>query len=67
MDTYICCHCNCPYHYYSNIKHASRKSCRVSKNGHHAFTNKHIHNLNMFFKRIFKNIYNKLFRCFSHF
>lgn len=63
MDNYICCHCYCPYDYYCNIKHASRRSCKVSKSGYHDFVNKHILNITKFFRYIYK----KLFSCFSRF
>ena len=48
MDSYICCHCECPLDYYSNEKHASRRSCKLSKSGYHKFTNKFIYNIEWF-------------------
>lgn len=56
MDAKICVHCNCPHDYYSNEYHASRKSCRISKNGHHEFEYKFIYGFKMFL--------NKLYFCF---
>ena len=61
MDYSICCHCDCPYDYYSNEKHASRPSCKVSKNGYHNFVNKYILNISRFFRYMYK----KICICFS--
>lgn len=56
MDSYICNDCGCPYSYYSNVEHASRKSCKVSKSGYHYFNNKYIVYLKSFFKFIYQKI-----------
>lgn len=58
MDSYVCCECGCPYNYYTDLKHASRKSCKESKSGHHYFENKYILSVKKFFSFIFKKIIN---------
>ena len=37
MGNYQCKYCNCPYNYYSDLKHATRNSCIVSTNNYHVF------------------------------
>lgn len=58
MDSYICCHCGCPYNHYYNINHASRKSCRLSNSGYHFFKNKYLIYIKEFFTKFCKKISN---------
>ena len=46
----ICIYCECPYSYYSNPNHASRKSCGVALNGFHKFEVKILYYISKIFK-----------------
>lgn len=48
MFNRICIYCECPYSYYSDNKHASRKSCKVSLSGFHNFQIKIMYYVNKF-------------------
>jgi hypothetical protein len=54
MGNYECKYCGCPYEYYSNKKHSSRKSCLVSKDKYHDFQNCILNN----YQKLKKNINN---------
>ena len=45
MGNYKCKYCGCPYDYYTNIKHAKRNSCLVSKDKYHVFQISYINKL----------------------